>query len=98
MKNAKLFITWSTLDEPYSRLLNLVHEFIDKFVKMTYDIGHSMSKSNVTKLKNLIDSYNFVESYDILSKLQIDNKVSQRLNQSSADGNSNFKIIFEDRK
>lgn len=89
----------TNLDLPYSNLLNLIHEFIDKFIKMTYDIGHAMGKNNVSKIYKTIESYNCLESYDILRRLKPDtSKTTHRPNQSLADGNSNFKIIFEDHE
>lgn len=86
------------LDEAYCNLLNLIHEFINKFIKMTYDIGHAMSKSNVANLYKLIDSYNNVESYDILRRLTIENKSSVRSNHNLAERSTNFRIIFEEHE
>ena len=85
------------LDEAYSNLLNLIHEFFEKFVKMTYDIGHAMSKANVNKMNKLIESYNNMESFDILKKLKIETKASVKHNPH-IDANSNFKIIFDDQE
>lgn len=84
------------IDEAYSNLLNLIHEFLDIFVKMTYEIGHSISKSNISKMHKLIESYNNMESFDILRKLKISTKVTEKHQQNERD--QNFKIIFEDQE
>ena len=81
------------IDEAYSNLLNLIHEFLDIFVKMTYEIGHSISKSNISKMHKLIESYNNMESFDILRKLKISTKVTEKHQQNERD--QNFKIIFD---